>query len=56
MEIDWAAAARAFAPDIPATELDRVLTPLKRLEQAVRPVLSGLPLELPPATDVEPQP
>ncbi len=55
METDWYAAARAFAPEIPPDELKRIVPVLERLEQSLQPVSSRLPLELPPATDLEPE-
>lgn len=53
MKKDWRAAARAFAPDVPVEELDRIIPKLVALDELVQPVIGNLPLELPPATDVE---
>lgn len=56
MKTDWRAAARAFAPEVPLEQLDRIFPVLALLEEAVRPAIEGLPLDLPPATDVEDEP
>lgn len=53
-ETDWAAAARVLAPDIPEGQAARIAPVLEELERSIRPVLSGLPIQLTPATDVEP--
>ena len=53
-ETDWTAAARLWAPEIPEEQVKRIAPVLDALEQTVRPVLSGLPFDLAPATDVEP--
>ncbi|MGE5486512.1 MAG: hypothetical protein ACM3ZB_01670 [bacterium] len=50
MKTDWRAAARAFAPEVPAEQLDRIIPVLVSLEEVVRPAIEGLPLDLPPAT------
>lgn len=51
---DWRAAARAFAPDIPEEQVERIVPVLDALDMKVRPLISRLPLELAPATDLEP--
>lgn len=51
---DWKAAARAFAPDIPEEQVNRIVPVLDALETGFRPLLADLPLDLPPATDLEP--
>ncbi len=50
---DWKAAARAFAPEIPEEQVATLVPVLEALDRVVRPVLSGLPLDLAPVTDVE---
>jgi|YelNatPaOPRAMG01_1025707.scaffolds.fasta_scaffold22688_4 hypothetical protein len=55
MARDWRAAARAFAPDVPVEQLDRIIPKLVTLDELMLPVIENLPLELPPATDVEPE-
>ncbi|HWR52138.1 MAG TPA: hypothetical protein VN428_13590 [Bryobacteraceae bacterium] len=51
---DWRAAARAFAPDIPQEQVERIAPVLDALEARLRPLLTDLPLDLAPATDLEP--
>ncbi len=50
---DWKAAARAFAPDIPEEQVERIAPVLDTLEAKLRPLLCKLPLDLAPATDLE---
>jgi len=47
---DWKTIAQAFAPEIPASALDRLAGPLNTLEDAFRPLCDRLPVELEPAT------
>ena len=47
---DWKALANAGGFDIPAPDIDRVLEPLKALENAFRPLVKDLPSDLEPAT------
>jgi hypothetical protein len=50
---DWRAAARAFAPDIPEEQIERIVPVLDALDTKVRPLIRRLPLELAPTTDLE---
>ena len=47
---DWKALANAGGYDISAPDIDRVLEPLKALENAFRPLVKDLPSDLEPAT------
>ena len=49
MARDWKAAAAAFAPGIPAEQLEKITPSLDGLEAAFRPLLAKLPLETEPA-------
>ena len=49
---DYRKLAAALAPDIPATELDRVIQPLDGLEAAFRPLTAALADETEPAFTV----
>ncbi len=49
---DYRKLAAALAPDIPATELDRVVGPLEGLEAAFRPLTAALADETEPAFTV----
>ena len=47
---DRRALAHAGGFEIPALDIDRVLEPLKALENAFRPLVKDLPSDLEPAT------
>jgi hypothetical protein len=49
MTRDWKAAAAAFAPGMPAEQLEKITPSLDGLEAAFRPLLAKLPLEIEPA-------
>lgn len=49
MTRDWKAAAAAFAPGIPADQIEKISPSLDGLEAAFRPLVSRLPLETEPA-------
>jgi hypothetical protein len=49
---DWKAIARALNPEIPATELDRIVAPLQALEETFRPLVKDLPPDLEPALEL----
>ena len=49
MTRDWKAAAAAFAPGIPAEQLDKIAPALDGLNAAFRPLLAKLPVETEPA-------
>ena len=46
---DWKAAAAAFAPDIPAEQIEKISPSLNGLEAAFRPLLAQLSPEIEPA-------
>jgi hypothetical protein len=46
---DWKQAAAAFAPDIPAEEVERAALVLEKLEAQFRPLVSAIPLMTEPA-------
>ena len=49
MARDWKAAAAAFAPGMPAEQLEKITPSLDGLEAAFRPLVAKLPLETEPA-------
>jgi hypothetical protein len=49
MSRDWKAAAAAFAPDIPAEQVEKISASLDGLEAAFRPLVARLPVETEPA-------
>ena len=49
MTRDWKAAATAFAPEIPADQLEKITPSLDALEAAFRPQMERLPVETEPA-------
>lgn len=49
---DWKAIARASGLEIPAEELDRIVSPLDALEEAFRPLMKHLSADLEPATGI----
>lgn len=51
MPRDWRAAAAAFAPDVPAEQVEKISASLNSLEAAFRPLVNRerLPLETEPA-------
>lgn len=49
MARDWKFAAAAFAPDIPAEQLEKIAPALDGLDAAFRPLLAKLPVETEPA-------
>ena len=49
MARDWKAAAAAFAPGIPAEQIEKIAPSLEGLESAFRPLVARLPLETEPA-------
>jgi len=49
MTRDWKAAAAAFAPEIPADQIEKISPSLDALEAAFRPQVARLPLETEPA-------
>jgi len=53
---DWKMMAQARGLKIPEGESDRVLNPLRSLEAVLRPLLSGLPPGLDPATKFDADP
>jgi hypothetical protein len=49
-ETDWNAMARARGSQLADSELDRILDPLRNLEQRFRPLAQGISPTLDPAT------
>lgn len=49
MARDWKSAAAAFAPGIPAEQLEKIAPALDSLDAAFRPLLAKIPLETEPA-------
>ena len=49
MARDWKAAAAAFAPGMPAEQLEKITPSLDGLEAAFRPLMAKLPLQTEPA-------
>jgi hypothetical protein len=54
MDIDWPAAARALAPEIPEEDVERIAPVLARLEKTLRTPLGSLPLDLELDLEFEP--
>jgi len=46
---NWKMIAEASRPEIPAEEMVRVAPPLDALEEAFRPLVATIPLEIEPA-------
>jgi hypothetical protein len=46
---DWKALARARSLDIPDADLDRIVSPLDKLEQSFRPLAANIPPDVEPA-------
>ena len=46
---DWKAIAVASGLQLPASDLDRIATPLDRLEEQFRPLVAGLTPEMEPS-------
>jgi hypothetical protein len=46
---DWTLLAKAGGLEIPPQELDRLVPPLKALEEAFRPLVQGLTPDMEPA-------
>ncbi|HLK63415.1 MAG TPA: hypothetical protein VKU19_08245 [Bryobacteraceae bacterium] len=51
---DWKAIAKASGLGVPEDELDRVIGPLDTLEEAFRPLVKQLTVDVEPATGVLP--
>jgi hypothetical protein len=49
---DWKAIARASGLEVPVEELDRIVGPLDALEEAFRPLVKDLTVDVEPATGI----
>ncbi|MGD0499193.1 MAG: hypothetical protein ABSC23_12235 [Bryobacteraceae bacterium] len=49
--MDWKAIARASGLDLSDADLEKVVMPLGALEEALRPLVRGLPPELEPSLE-----